>query len=244
MIQEKFDSMNLKNQHTYVLIAGAWHGGWVWRDVIPGLRKLGHAVTAPTLTGLGERRHVGTSDTDLSTHIDDVIAHIDMEDLQSVTLVGWSYGGMVITGVTARIPDKIKSLIYLDAFVPEDGKAVVDYFSAEHRARLDLLISEGKSMPPVPLEVFGVADPSIIAFVTPRLVNQPLRTFYEPVHALPPPPDITIAYVYCSGYQALFTQFYEKLKGDPRVRTAVIDTGHLCMLSEPLKTIEVLDDLA
>jgi len=109
--------MNLKTQHTYVLIAGAWHGGWVWRDVIPGLRKLGHAVTAPTLTGLGERRHIGTSDTDLSTHIDDVIAHIEMEDLQSVTLVGWSYGGMVITGVTARIPDKIKSLIYLDAFV-------------------------------------------------------------------------------------------------------------------------------
>ncbi len=115
--------MNSDTKHTYVLVAGGWHGGWVWRDVIPGLRALGHAVTAPTLTGLGERRQSGTNDTDLSTHIDDVIAHIEMEGLQSVTLVGWSYGGMVITGVTARIPDKIKSLIYLDAFVPEDGKA-------------------------------------------------------------------------------------------------------------------------
>jgi pimeloyl-ACP methyl ester carboxylesterase len=109
--------MNSDTKHTYVLVAGAWHGGWVWRDVIPGLRKLGHAVTAPTLTGLGERRQNGTNDTDLSTHIDDVIAHIEMEGLQSVTLVGWSYGGMVITGVAARIPDKIKSMIYLDAFV-------------------------------------------------------------------------------------------------------------------------------
>ncbi|MFL9921619.1 alpha/beta hydrolase [Paraburkholderia fungorum] len=236
--------MNSSLKHTYVLIAGAWHGGWAWRDVISGLRNLGHAVTAPTLTGLGERRHNGTDDIDLTTHIDDVIAHIEMEGLQSVTLVGWSYGGMVITGVTSRIPDKIKSLIYLDAFVPEDGKALVDYIPAAERARWDALMNEGKSLPPIPLEVFGVADPSLVEFVIPRLTLQPWRTFYEPVQARPLPDNIPTAYVYCSGYQALFTKFYEKFKGDPRVRTAVIDTGHLCMLSEPLKTVEILADLA
>ncbi|TCK33267.1 pimeloyl-ACP methyl ester carboxylesterase [Paraburkholderia sp. BL8N3] len=236
--------MNPNPKHTYVLIAGAWHGGWVWRDVIPGLRNLGHAVTAPTLSGLGERRHNGTDNTDLSTHIDDVIAHIEMEGLQSVTLVGWSYGGMVITGVTARIPDKIKSLIYLDAFVPENGKALVDYIPAEQRAQLDVLVNEGKSLPPIPLEVFGVTAPSLVEFVTPRLTLQPWRTFYEPVQARPLPPNIPIAYVYCSGYQSRFVKFYEKFKDDPRVRTAVIDTGHLCMLSAPLKTIEILAELA
>ncbi|MBT2790113.1 alpha/beta hydrolase [Paraburkholderia strydomiana] len=236
--------MDSNCKHTYVLIAGAWHGGWAWRDVIPGLRDRGHAVTAPTLTGLGERRHNGTDDTNLSTHIDDVIAHIEMEGLQSVTLVGWSYGGMVITGVAARIPDKIKSLIYVDAFVPEDGKALVDYIAAEQRVQLDLLMNEGKSLPPIPLDVFGVTEPSLVEFVTPRLTPQPPRTFYEPVKARPFPPNISVAYVYCSGYQPLFTSFYERLKGDPRVRTAVIDTGHHCMLSEPLKTIEVLSDLA
>jgi len=237
--------MNSKPKHTYVLIAGSWHGGWVWRDVIPGLRELGHAVTAPTLTGLGERRNNGTDDTDLSTHVEDVIAHIEMEGLQSVTLVGWSYGGMVITGVTARIPDKIKSLIYLDAYVPEDGKAVVDYAPAELRAALvDVFMKERKSVPPFPLEMFGVTDPSLVKFVTPRLTSQPWRTLYEPVQARLVPPSISIAYVYCSGYQSLFTGFYEKLKDDPRVRTAVIDTGHLCMLSEPLKTVEILADLA
>jgi pimeloyl-ACP methyl ester carboxylesterase len=236
--------MNSKEKHTYVLIAGAWHGGWVWRDVIPGLRNLGHAVTAPTLTGLGERRQNGTSEADLSTHIDDVIAHIEMEGLQSVTLVGWSYGGAVITGVTARIPDKIKSLIYLDAFVPDDGKAVIDYMSGEMRARIDVLAEKNNSIPSSPLEVFGVTDPALVEFVMPRLTLQPWRTFYEPVRARPLPPDISCAYVLCSGWKPTpFTYFYEKFKADARVQTIVMDTGHHCMLTEPLKTIEILASL-
>jgi pimeloyl-ACP methyl ester carboxylesterase len=177
--------MNSDTKDTYVLVAGAWHGGWVRRDVIPGLRKLGNEVTAPTLTGLGERRQNGTNDTDLSTHIDDMIAHIEMEGLHSVTLVGRSYGGVVITGVTSRIPDKIKSLIYMDVFVPEDGKALVDYIPAEQRAQLDLLVKEGKSIPPIPLEVFGVTAPALVEFVMPRLALQPRRTFYEPVQMQP-----------------------------------------------------------
>jgi hypothetical protein len=105
-------------------------------------------------------------------------------------------------------------------------------------------MKERKSVPPFPLEMFGVTDPSLVKFVTPRLTSQPWRTLYEPVQARLVPPSISIAYVYCSGYQSLFTGFYEKLKDDPRVRTAVIDTGHLCMLSEPLKTVEILADLA
>src|SRR5258706_4369481 len=125
--------MNENVKHTFVLIAGAWHGGWAWRDVIPGLRNMGHAVTAPTLTGLGERRHNCTGDTDLTTHIEDVVAHIEMEGLQVVTLVGWSYGGMVATGVAARIPDRIRTLIYVDSVVPDDGKAFGDYLPARRR---------------------------------------------------------------------------------------------------------------
>jgi pimeloyl-ACP methyl ester carboxylesterase len=236
--------MNSAGPHTYVLIAGAWHGGWAWRDVIRGLRKFGHAVTAPTLTGLGERHHNGAADTDLSTHIQDVIAHIEMEGLQSVTLVGWSYGGMVITGVAARIPDRIKSLVYVDAFVPEDGMALVDYVPAVWRAQVEALMGEGQLVPPIPLEMFGVTDPELVEFLTPRLVAQPPRTFLEPVRASPLRPGISVAYVYCSKNPWTFTQFYEKFRVDPRVRTAVIDTGHHCMLSEPLKTIELLTDFA
>jgi pimeloyl-ACP methyl ester carboxylesterase len=197
------------------------------------------------LTGLGERRHDVGGETDLTTHINDVIAHIEMEGLQSVTLVGWSYGGMVISGAAARIPDKIKSLIYLDAFLPEDGRAVVDYFTAEQRAQFDSLVKDDLPIPPIPLEVFGVTAPEMVEFVTPRLVSHPWRTFYEPVRVLTENRDISIGYVYCSRWGGTpFTQFYEKFKGDPRVQTVVIDTGHHCMLTEPSKTIEILVSLA
>ncbi|CAB3760405.1 alpha/beta fold hydrolase [Paraburkholderia solisilvae] len=237
--------MNSGSTHTYVLVTGAWHGEWVWRDVMPGLHARGHAATAPALTGLGERRHHGTADTDLSAHIGDVIAHIESEGLQSVTLVGWSYGGMVVAGVAARIPDRIRSLIYLDAFVPEDGVALIDYMPLEVRARLDELTNEGKPVPPVPLDVFGLTDPSLVEFVTPLLVHQPWRTFYEPAQVRPLPADIPMTYVYCTGYPATpiapFSVFYEKFKADPRVRTVVMETGHHCMLSEPVKTIDILE---
>ena len=78
--------------HTFVLIHGAFYGGWVWRDVLRGFREMGHAATAPTLTGIGERRHLANGMVDLSIHVEDVVAHIEMEDLQNVVLVGWSYG--------------------------------------------------------------------------------------------------------------------------------------------------------
>src|SRR5258706_5153634 len=127
--------MNENVKHTFVLIAGAWHGGWAWRDVIPGLRNMGHAVTAPTLTGLGERRHNCTGDTDLTTHIEDVVAHIEMEGLQVVTLVGWSYGGMVETGLHARVPGRIMALISLAFVVAQDGKALDNSHAAGRRGR-------------------------------------------------------------------------------------------------------------
>jgi pimeloyl-ACP methyl ester carboxylesterase len=231
-----------RNTHTYVLVAGAWHGGWVWRDVIRGLRERGHAVTAPTLTGLGERHRDSTDAIDLSTHIDDVVAHIEMEGLESVTLVGWSYGGMVTAGVTSRIPDKIKSLIYVDAFVPEDGKALVDYLPPARRAHYDQFAKERRPIPPARLDSFGLTDPAIVNFVTPRLTAQPWRTFYEPVGVRPLPSAVAMGYVYCSSSAARFQETYEQVKNDRHFRTAVIETDHFCMLSEPLKTIDLLAD--
>src|SRR5260221_3074109 len=164
--------------HTYVLIAGAWHGGWIWRGVADGLRALGHTVTTPTLTGLGERRHLGQN-ANLDTHIEDVVAHIEMEDLKDVTLVGWSYGGMVITGALARIPSQIKAMIYLDAFVPHDGKALVDYVPSERLAACNKLKQEDKPLPPPPLESFALTDPVQQNLFMPRLANQPYRTRYQ-----------------------------------------------------------------
>jgi pimeloyl-ACP methyl ester carboxylesterase len=242
---ESFMSGAMKNHanSTYVLVAGAWHGGWIWRRIADGLRALGHTVTTPTLTGLGERRHHGQN-ADLDTHIEDVVVHIEMEDLKDVTLVGWSYGGMVITGALARIRSKVKAMIYLDAFVPHDGKALVDYMAPERLADWNKLKQEDRSLPPPPLESFGLTDPVQQNLVMPRLVNQPWRTLYQPVKALKQWPDIAIAYIYCSGERSApspFRAFMEEMQKNPKIRTETIATGHFPMLTEREKTVQLLD---
>jgi pimeloyl-ACP methyl ester carboxylesterase len=112
---------------TIVLVHGAWHGGWCWKKVTSQLRADGFEVFAPTLTGLGERVHLLNYDINLDTHIQDITAVLEYEDLKNVILVGHSYGGMVITGVAEKAKDRISQLVYLDAFLPENGKALADY---------------------------------------------------------------------------------------------------------------------
>ena len=109
---------------TYVLVHGAWHGGWCWNRVAPLLRDKGHDVYTPTLTGLGERVHLATPEVDLSTHVTDVVNVIEFEDLRNVVLMGHSYGGQVITGVAGAIPERIGQLVYLDASLPNDGESL------------------------------------------------------------------------------------------------------------------------
>jgi pimeloyl-ACP methyl ester carboxylesterase len=231
----------MNSARTFVLIHGAWHGGWVWRDVMRGLRERGHAVTAPTLTGLGERRHVGQDSADLTTHVDDVVAHIELEDLKAVTLVGWSYGGIVATGVLARLPHRLKSIVYLDAFVPDDGEALVDYLPPVAREDFDRHKAEGLPIPPRPLSFFGVTDPAIIAFVEPRVSPQPWRTFYQPVRALRSGPTIALSYIACTGWGTTpFTARLPEMEADPRIRTAALDADHHCMLTAPEATIAAL----
>ena len=103
------------NSKTFVLVHGAFHGGWCWRPVADILRAAGHTVFTPTLTGLGERLHLLTPEVNLSTHIQDVVSVLEWENLRDVVLVGHSYGGAVVTGVADRVADRIGSIVYLDA---------------------------------------------------------------------------------------------------------------------------------
>ena len=123
---------------TFVLVHGAWAGGVVWRQLAPRLRKAAHEVYAPTLTGIGDRKHLLNREIDLDTHIQDVIGVIDDEDLSDIVLVGHSYGGMVISGVADRVPEKVASLVYLDAFVAGERTILVQRVAARpascHRA--------------------------------------------------------------------------------------------------------------
>lgn len=111
-------------KYTFVLVHGAWAGGWEWKKVGQRLVDNGHVVYRPTHTGQGERRHLASPDITLDTHITDVVNVILFEELRDTVLMGHSYGGMVITGVADRVPDRIKSLVYVDAFLPENGESL------------------------------------------------------------------------------------------------------------------------
>src|SRR2546421_9380647 len=111
---------------TFVLVHGAWHGGWCWQKVIPFLEEASHEVYAPTLTGLAERASELSPDVGLDTHIQDIVGELQEKHLHGVILVGHSYGGMVITGVVDQVPERIAHLVYLDTFVPRDGESMAD----------------------------------------------------------------------------------------------------------------------
>jgi pimeloyl-ACP methyl ester carboxylesterase len=229
-----------RSPRTFVLVHGAWHGAWVWGDVAQRLRALGHIVTTPTLTGLGERRALSQA-VDLETHIQDVMLHIEMEDLRDVDLVGWSYGGMVTTSVQARMPERIRSLIYLDAFVPEDGKSLVDYAGDLGAQVFGPYRDKDEPIPPFPLPAFGVTDPVLTGFIVPRLADQPWRTFFQAARVPADKPDVPTTYVFCSETpNSAFGQFYEKLQGRPQTKVMSVATVHHCMLTKPAETADIL----
>jgi len=157
-------------KRTYVLVHGAWGGGWDWRPVSDILTSRGHSVFRATLTGLGERAHLANPDVGLDTHITDVVNTILYENLRDVTLVGHSYGGMVITGVADRIPNRIAHLAYVDAFVPEDGESL-----------MTLATGRGGRAPGEVRGAFVVPTWVKQGAVPPMDVPQPLKTFTEPI---------------------------------------------------------------
>jgi pimeloyl-ACP methyl ester carboxylesterase len=152
---------------TYVIVHGAWGGGWDWKHVDNLLTADGNKVYRATLTGQGERSHLNSTNIDLDTHIQDVINVILWEDLHDVVLVGHSYGGMVITGVADHIPGRIRHLVYVDAFLPENGEAERDI-----RPRASKHHDQD-----------GFAIPIWVASNTPppHDVPQSVKTFNEPI---------------------------------------------------------------
>ena len=141
--QPLFSQTNSKP--VYVIVHGAWGGGWAFKKVDSLLRETGSMAYRPTLTGQGERVHLATKDVGLDTHITDVVNTILFENLNNVILIGHSYGGMVVTGVADRIPERIMKLIYIDAFVPEDNESIL---SISGRREIGFEISNGYIIPP------------------------------------------------------------------------------------------------
>ena len=180
---------------TYVLVHGAWHGGWCWNKTVPLLRAAGTEVFAPTLTGLGERAHLNDrlnpADITLDVHVQDVVQLIQYEGLRDVVLVGHAYAGMVITGVAEMCPEYISNLVYVNGVVPVDGESMADQLIAvrgqEFADWVRDQIENGNGFLPAPSseeEVgrrWGISDPDDLAWVCANVTPQPAAAMASPI---------------------------------------------------------------
>jgi pimeloyl-ACP methyl ester carboxylesterase len=230
---------------TYVLVHGAWSGAHTWRKVRPLLRAGGHEVFTPSLTGLGERIHLVSPQVDLSTHVQDVVNQVRFEDLTDFVLVGYSYGGMVVTGALQHIAARVKHLVYLDAFVPNDGESLYGL--------------TGQVLP----EDFGqdwlhqpvardFEDPAEAAWAMARRVAQPRGCFAEAVHlpqALEQYP-FTRTYIKATvpargeGGNTAFWSAADRAQASGLWRYAEIETNHMVADNKPQELSRLLLELA
>jgi pimeloyl-ACP methyl ester carboxylesterase len=228
---------------TFVLVHGAWHGGWCYKRVAQRLRARGHEVYTPTLTGLGERSHLLHAGVNLSLHVQDVLNVLRWEELADVVLCGHSYGGMVVTGVAAAVPEKIASLVYLDAFVPDAGQSLWDLTRDEVKQRGLAGVGRlgGYALPPISAETFHV-NPADRAWVDAQCVPQPFAAFLEP--AKTGARDLAVekrTYIFAAGYQPTsFARFHEALRTDPAWTVKTVPCGHDVMIDEPDLLTEML----
>ena len=229
---------------TFVLVHGAWHGGWCWIKVARLLGDAAHRVHTPTLTGLGERAHLARPEIDLDTHVQDVVAVLEAEELRNVVLVGHSYAGMVISGAAARADKRVARLVYLDAFVPDAGQSLLSLVPPEHAAGVRKAAQtdgEGWRIPPFAPERFGVTSQRDSEWLTRHLVPQPLRTFEQPLTAVPPPSKIPRTYIYCSKpAMGALDQFAERFRDDRKWRFHDVKTGHDAMVTAPGEIAKLL----
>jgi pimeloyl-ACP methyl ester carboxylesterase len=227
---------------TFLLVYGAWHGGWCYKRVARLLRQAGHEVFTPTLTGLGERAHLMNRTIDLDMHVQDVVGVIRYEQLSDVVLCGHSYGGMVITGVAEQIPAKVRSLVYLDAFVPENGRSLFDYLPAEQseQMRTDAARNgEGYKVAPIPAAHFAV-NAEDAAWVDAMCVKQPLATFEQKL-ALGGRQAPKRVYMFATGWgPSPFQQFGARFKDDRDWQFVAFACGHDVMLDRPQELADAL----
>ena len=228
---------------TFVLVHGAWHGSWCWKRVRKALQARGHEVFTPTLTGVAERSHLLSPHINLDTHIEDVVNLIQWEELSEVVLCGHSYGGCVISGVVDRVPDRIGALVYLDAFILEDGQCLHDTLPPSQR-NLQLEAAgrdgEGWKVPPIPAEVFNV-NARDREWVNRQCTMQPLATFQQgiklrrTVDAAKP-----VTFILANGFDdSPFPPFYERAR-TKGWKTLTMPCGHDVMLDRPEELKKVL----
>jgi pimeloyl-ACP methyl ester carboxylesterase len=228
-------------QSTFVLVHGAWHGGWCYSRVADRLRAAGHRVFTPTLTGVGERAHLYSPSIDLTTHVTDIVNVFKWERLQDVILVGHSYGGMVVTGVADLIPQKISSLVYLDSFLPHDNQSVLDLLPLERAQAMRASASASCfAVPPPPAAFFNVNDADrewVDSLCTPH----PLAALSQRLKLTGGIDRIDKkTYVLATGRVGSFNRFRDSVANTPRWTTHELPCGHDVMIDLPDETTAIL----
>ena len=229
---------------TILVCHGAWSAGWAWKKMHPLMRAAGHRLLTPTYTGLGERAHLANPSIDLETHIQDVLNVIQYEDLRDIVLLGHSYGGMVATGVADRARDRIAQLIYLDAFVPNDGQSLLD-LNEPARERMRELAKDGDGwrVPPNPSP--PDTSPADLEWLTPRRVHMPVKCFETRLKLHGGELTLPRSYIYCTRIPPgdTFGQFAARARNEGGWRYFEIDASHSPNVTAPEALMALLEKI-
>ena len=232
---------------TFVLVHGAWHGGWCWQRVRARLSAGGgHCVYTPTLTGLADRSHLMSAEVDLDTHVTDVVNLIRWEGLTDIVLCGHSYGGMIISGVAEQMAASIRSIVFLDAFLPKNGEAVQDLTAPAVREAASAAMKRGDIVIPArPAEAFGV-NAADRPWVDRFCVGQPIGTFTDKIVLTGAAGRIARkAYIRAASYaNPGFDRALAAARSDPSWRTYEVPCGHDVMVDMPERLTEILLQVA
>jgi pimeloyl-ACP methyl ester carboxylesterase len=230
----------------FVLVHGGRHGGWCWKHVAPLLRAAGHQVYTPTLTGLGERAHLLSPQVGLDTHVADLVAVFEFEDIRDAVLVGHSYGGMVVNGAMEQVADRVRSLVLLDAHIPRTGESVFDMIGPTRAAAMLASATadgEGWYIPPTDAAHYGVTDPEDASWLNSRMTAQPLKTYRDPVGSTERAwqhPALFVECVPSSLEPHVLERARARSAADPRLRYRVLPASHDAMVTAPEAVADVL----
>ncbi|HET6503512.1 MAG TPA: alpha/beta hydrolase family protein [Amycolatopsis sp.] len=230
---------------TFLLVHGAWHGGWCWSRVAPHLRAAGHEVLTPTLTGLSDRAHLLSPQVGLDTHTEDIVRLLDVCATDDIVLVGHSYAGQIVTAAADRRPSRIKQRVYLDAFVGSDGDAAVRLLPeqvAHHWRESAEGPGFGWLVPVRSLAVLGVSEQDDLDWLTPRLTPHPWRTYTDPLAITGAVHGVPAAFIECVDWMRVFRAQADRARerGWPVRELA---TGHEAMVTAPEALAKALLDL-
>jgi pimeloyl-ACP methyl ester carboxylesterase len=232
---------------TFVLVHGAYHGAWCWKDLAKRLRAFGHEVYTPTLTGLGERSHLMAIRPTLETFVEDVAQVIRYEDLTDVILVGHSFAGAVVSALADRMPDKLSQLVYLDAQVLLSGQAPADNAppDAIETYKQRAQASGNLSIPSPPVENFGIVDPTMAEWVRARVTPHPFQTYFDRLELKHPLGNgLPATYIAVTPLFRNTERSREIARAQPGWAYVEIATGHDAMLLAPDELTRLLDGLA